>query len=161
VSHPDSGLLTLLNQQYGFQFQKHRKGFYRFEWRLKIGRRVMVLPFEVPYDGSSNRAQIAGMLGLTTEQFAAAESKPTTYSRSCLLFVLIVTQLHRSLTLVTREFRAGLKTEASFVLDEIEDSLAGCQLMGGIVDKCQTIANNVELSDVGARLLDISRSVKV
>ena len=114
----------------------------------------MVLPFEVPYQGSNSRAQNAKMLGLTVEQLADAETSPTRLSVPCLLLALIVTQLHLSFAR-PMDFRVALSRNANLILDEIEGSLNDCELRGGAVERCRELADHPDLSHVGKRLLKI------
>lgn len=156
MDNPDSDLLALLNQRYGFAFQRHRAGFYRFSWRY-AGRIIMEMPFEVPFDKPADRAKVSKMLGLSMAQLDVAARNHSEFAVRCLHFVLIITQSHRSLEHHPRQFQIFLQAIAEAMLKDFEETHPEeCSLLEGVKLKCNELASNPEWSHIGRRALVIA-----
>jgi hypothetical protein len=163
MENQDSGLMALLNKKYGFTVQKHRKGYYRFTW-WRNNRRIMDLPFDVPYTKAADREQVARTLGLARPQLEAAEKNIAQFSARCLLFVLIIAQSHRSLDQSSRDFQLAWLGDADQFLQEFElvDHPEDCLLLDDATKKkCGELAAHPVWSGFGRRAAVIANRGRV
>jgi len=162
MENPDSGLLRLLHQGYGFSFQKHRSNLYKFSW-LRNNREFMVLPFEVPLATTADRERVARGLGLSVADLQAAEQNHERFSKRCLHFVLIITHSHRSLEHTPLDRQADIRKVAEALLQEIHrhDSPQECSLLSGVLDKCKQLAAHPDWAAVGKLAVQLASAGRV
>lgn len=130
LSKADAGSISasevrkLLHQIYGFKRNQHREGLETWDW---IHDDTMLVPSVVGWrnlpEGLLDVKKIAANLGLDLEDFEKALLG--SYTRPCLLFVLLIYQLHRHLDILGAWIREQLVENAASFLKAIGSTSMG------------------------------------